>query len=673
MPDSSESKALAYVKQKGWGFQENGDQIILEECPLDSSCGSGHFYIAMGGNKDGLWSCHKCGQSGNLRRLQEESGDRVANVTSFKDMAQAREERQDQLPDYLTCHRNLLDNTEALNYLEDTRGYSLDLIKQRKLGLTVAQRGIGNRIFKEKGEVPLLVIPYITEAGNCIFAKYRTLPPIEKMFDAPYGYDAPLYNEDALKLGLDYFIFVEGEPDTLAMLSNGETNVAGLPGANTKKAAWITKLDKCAPKKTYTLFDTDNVGQKAAYKMATRIGLEKVWNIVLPEFTVAGTDCEFCNGSGVFHLDELSTEPCKCVRPGKDVNEWFANGHTLEDLEVLKQQSVQFDVSGVTGLDGALDYLESEIDGKGSLMPPFQTPWPSLNRKLGGAEPGDVVDIIALEKRGKSTFALQWTEFLVSQGYDTLFYCLEMPAHRLARKWVSLVTETDDSPAQSEADGIARGKAMKLAIQEARHIAKNREADILFGYTTGRDLDSVFDTMKQAVRRYGVKVIVFDNVQMLADLTLSNPAHRTIHMSQISKRLKALATDNKVLMIRIIQPTKIGEGQIVNSSNADGSSQISKDCDASITMHRNRRAQITSSDFEKMGSFVDENVSFEPQTIINVDITRYAGGGKTTLWFKGECSQFIEFDAHQREEAAKAAEGQLPTGGGIQMEASADI
>jgi KaiC/GvpD/RAD55 family RecA-like ATPase len=670
VPDNSEdSKALAYVKSKGLSYRENGDQIILEICPIEQ-CDNFHCYIAMGGNKDGLFTCHKCGSSGNLRRLQEELGDKVAGVSSFKEMAQAKEERQDRLPDYLTCHRNLLDNTEALNYLEDVRGYSLDLIKERKLGLTVAQRGIGNRIFKEKGEVPLLVIPYITEAGNLIFAKYRTLPPIEKMFDAPYGYDAPLYNEDALKPGMDDIIFVEGEGDCLSMLSNKVVGVVGVPGANSKKAAWITKLDKCAPKKIYLLYDADNVGQKAAYKMATRIGLEKVWNIVLPEFTVANADCEFCNGGGVFHLDELSTEPCKCVRPGKDVNEWFANGHTLEDLEVLKLQSVQFDVAGVTGLAAGLDQLENDIDGKGSLMAPYLTPWPSLNRKFGGAGPSDVVDLIGEEKRGKTSMALQWADFLVSEGNDTLFFCLDMPAVKLIRKWVSLVTETDDSPWQTPEEAVLRGKVMKQAIKDARMLARERTADILFASANGRDLDVMFETMKQAVRRYGVKVIVFDNLQAMCDLTLTNPSHRTIHMSQISKRFKLLATETGAFIIRIVQPTKMRDGQICTSTNADGSSQISKDCDASISIHRNRRAHMTTStEFEKQGSFVDEDVSFEPQTIVNVDISRYAAGGKTTLWFRGEISKFEEFEVHQKQEAARMAESQLPTGGAIAVEA----
>lgn len=653
----ADSKALAYVKSKGWGFHDNGDQIILDSCPING-CDNGHFYIAMGGQKDGLFDCKKCGECGNLRRLQEHSGDRSPGVMSFKENTQEKEQRRDPLPDYLAAHRALLEDTEALSYLEDVRGYSLDMIKARKLGVVTAdyKAGIASRIAKEKGAATVLVIPYVNEIGNCIFAKYRTLPPMEKMFDAPYGYDAPLYNEDVLKPDMEEILFVEGEGDALSLLSNGVNYVVGVPGANNKKANWIGKLDKYAPKHIYMLYDGDKVGQDAAYKMATRIGIEKVLNIIVPPFEVEvePQDCKKCDGK--------STE-CQHRRPGKDINEWFASGKTLEDLEILKKQAMQFDVEGVKSTGGALDAFEADLDGK-SATATYMSPWPSLNKKFGGAEPGDVIDIIAEEKRGKTTFALQWADFLVGQGFDTLFYCLEMPPERLVRKWVSCITQTDDTPAVDPEEAELRRKVMKQALREARALAKERAADMLFGYTPGADLDKMFDTMKQAVRRYGVKVIVFDNIQAAADKTLKNPAHRTIWLSQISKRMKDFALEHKVLLIRIIQPTKIPAGQIVGSQNADGSSQLSKDCDVSMAMHRNSRAKITASDFEAMGGFVDEVVSFDPQTMINIDRCRYAPGGQIALWFYGNLSTFVEFTEHQRREAEKTAESMQPTNGG---------
>jgi replicative DNA helicase/5S rRNA maturation endonuclease (ribonuclease M5) len=638
---NDQSKALDYIKTKGWNYRENDGQIVVEVCPMCHK-ENFHFYVARGGTKDGLWDCKVCGESGNLRRLMEESGDRVAGVQSFKDMSQNQQREAEALPDVARCHEALLNDADALSYLEDVRGYSIDVIRRQKLGLAT-------RRFKELGEVPVIVMPYIV-GENIVYAKYRTIPPAEKKFDSPRGHQAPLYNEQVIKHGLQELVFVEGEGDALAMMSAGIDYVVGIPGANLQKAAWITKLDKAEVGQVYLLYDRDPVGQKAAYEMALRIGINRVKNIVLPEF-------------------EYADPKTGDKRPGKDINEWFQSGHSPEDFEDLKKNAEFFNVAGVTSLDDALQQIVDEIDQKdGKLMAEFRTPWPSLTKHLGGADRGDLVMVIATEKVGKTTFALNWLDDQVAQGQSALMYCLEMPPHRMARKWVSLVTETDDSPTQSDDEAILRGKAMKQAINDARILARERVADILFGYTKEADLDLVFETIRQTVRRYGVRIVCFDNLQLLADLTLKNPSFRTTHLSQISKRFKLLAVELGILLILIIQPNRVRDGQIVDANNADGSSQLQKDCDSMIAIHRNLKANISASDFAQMGGFIDEEQAMEPQALVKVSRSRYAPGGSTTLWFEGGISKFREFEEHQRRTAEAQAQLMAPTNGVIPTE-----
>jgi replicative DNA helicase/5S rRNA maturation endonuclease (ribonuclease M5) len=613
--EQESSRAEAYVKSKSWNYKAASDgQITLQYCPV---CGKDnfHFYMAIGGKKDGLWDCKVGGHSGNLYTLMEGQGDKMSGVESMSDWGSA-DKKLEPIPNVEAAHRALLADTEALDYLLADRGLTMDVITEQKLGVVTHK-------FHKQGETKAIMIPYVHN-GQTVYAKYRTVTtdPTKKEFDSPRGWQAPLYNQAVIKSGMEYLIFVEGEMNALTLMSMGVKNVVAVPGANTQKTMWVTLVDAAEPKQLYLLFDRDKVGQRAAQEMAVKLGIEKCLNIVLPEFD----------------------HPTEEDKKGKDINEWFRSGNTKEDFDVLMKEGRKFDVVGVANVSSALDELEQELAGVEVLLPTYDTPWPALNRKLGGAEPGDVVDVIAEAKIGKTTFALNWIDYIVGKyNVNGLVYCLEMTQKRMCRKWVSMVTETDDSPAVDMADAKLRADLLKAAIPKARDIITNRQGDLLFAYTPVKDADEVFDTIRQAIRRYNLKWVVFDNLQLLCDLTLKNAANRTIHLSQLSKKFKALATEMNVVIVRIIQPNRVREGDVVSARNADGSSQIEKDCDATIALHRNQKAKVKAEDFEKAG-FLDEEMAFEPQLLTRVGLSRYAPGGVTTLWFNGGTSTVREFD-----------------------------
>lgn len=620
------SVGLQYCVSKGWEWRPaSDDQITVEKCPV---CGKDnhHFYMATQGNRDGLWCCHHCGKTGNLRTLQEQQGDRIANVDSRSEWAKG-EKKTDPLPDPDQCHAALLGDADALDYLLNVRGFSQEIIDRQKLG-------IKDRVyFREAGEVRALVIPYLVN-GNIVFAKYRTLPPSPKDFTCPKGWDAPLYNGEILVEGLNEIIFVEGEADALCLLSQGIHNVVGVPGANTQKAIWIEQLDKVAPQKIYVLYDNDKVGIKAAQNLASRIGYDKCLRLVLPPF-------------------EIETDDGK-KRPGKDVNEWFAKGGgTREKFEELKQHAELFDVTGVTRSGDALDQLEQELEGKQSLTPTYDTPWEPLSQ-LVGWENGDVIDICAPEKIGKTTFGLNIMEYEVNRyNEDGIIICLEMTQARLARKWVCHVTGFNDSIAKTQEEAVEKLAKLKEAIKLARTHAAGRTADLYFAYPQQvKEPEDVYKLMRDCIRRYGVKWVMFDNVQLLCDNTLKNPAHRTIHLSQISKSLAKIAKDYGVKVIRILQPKRIGEGRIVSTNDVDGSSQIEKDCDSAITLHRSRVGGLSETDWETSG-YAESEASFDSKMLVTVGLSRYSSGGQRTLEFDGASSTVREYSLVNRSEMEK--------------------
>ena len=651
----AKSAAMAFIISQGWNFGDlTGGQIPVEICPFCKK-GDFKFYIACcdpeESTRDGLYFCHHgtCQATGNLRTLQEALGLRVVGVDSRKEWARTKGE-QEQLPNADLCHATLLGDAETMDYLLHVRGFSQEIIERQKLGL------IPQRFFREAGNVKALVIPYLVN-GNVVFAKYRTLPPSPKDFTSSTGWDAPLYNGEVLNDDIHDVVFVEGETNTISLLNYGVHNAVGVPGANIKKATWIEQLDKMieAGLKVYILYDDDKVGRKSAQEIASRIGFDKCFRMMLPYFevTVPIDQCKLCDKDG--WLLKAGTDnhvTCLHKRNGKDINEWFQlGGGTLEAFEEMKKSAVLFDVTGVTSTPDALQQVEDETNGKEDAAPTYCTQYPELN-KLVGFEDGDIIDIVAPEKVGKTTLGMNLIDHMCERyGEDGLIVCLEMTQVRLAKKWISLVTGFEDITVEAGTPE-AKEKKVKLlaAITEARKLQQSRTADLYFAYPQMvKEPEDVFKLIRDCIRRYGVKWVMFDNVQRLCDDTLKNQGHRTVHMSQISKGFAKLAKDYRIKLIRILQPKRIEKGQIITTNDVDGSSQVAKDCDCMITMWRKVVGEMKKSEYdEEAVGFKETDVSFEPKTKLTVGLSRYSAGGSCYVLCDGARSTFRSYTTEEK-------------------------
>lgn len=589
-----------YIKDKGWDSKPSNqkpDDLNVRLCPY---CGNDKwaFYI---NRTTGLHNCQDCKRGGNLYTLRQEMGDEDESGLDIQSTKSSQRVKKKDLPDVEACHAALLLDHEALNYLESTRGYTLEIIKEAKLG--VCQ----NYFLTLEKTCKALVIPYFKK-GKLIYAKYRSLPPEPKAFDNTAS-GMWMYNMDALAPGIQELVIVEGEPDALATRSMGFKAVIGIPGANAGKADWLTKLEKSDIKLVYILFDNDEPGREAAHNWAVRIGLDKVRNVIMPKFT---------NADG---------------KPGKDINDFMLwklrSGMSREQvneafLELLRDAR-PFNINGVQPVTELLDELEQDIlqHGLAALEPKIKSPWAPVNIRLGGANYGDLGGILAEGKVGKTTFAMNWLEFIVKEYNESCFnFCLEMPPKRLVRKWASFVTGTDDTP----------GKSMFTAdtLRVAKIIANERSAELLFGYIRWTSHKQIFDTIRQVQKRYGVKVVCFDNLHLL----IRNMDKTVQEVSILSKMFKDIAMELNILMILILQPNRVQPGQIVTSRNAKWSSDIEKDVDWLITLHRNQKLDINAAQFEQMNN-VETEAALDDKILGNVDLSRYSAGGMFTLKIDG--------------------------------------
>lgn len=243
-----------------------------------------------------------------------------------------------------------------------------------------------------------------------------------------------------------------------------------------------------------------------------------------------------------------------------------------------------------------------------------------------------------------TTMCLNWLDYYVSLGIPSMMYCLEMMPKRLARKWVSFVTQTDDTP--------GRSLITKESIVNAKKTALERDADLLFAYTRGGNKEEVYETIRQAVRLYGVKVVCFDNLQLLCR-SIDHSAQET---SVITKGFKDLAMELGIVILLVVQPNRVREGEIVAARNAMGSSAIEKDVDSMIALHRKRIGQVKDDEFI---GFLETESTFEPQLLVKVDLNRYGPGGITTLFMEGNVSTVREFGMDELNNMPKPNYGAL--------------
>lgn len=628
IPDGLEgSVAMQFVLSRGWAWKPaSAPNIEIETCPF---CKHDNYHLRMEVHgsadelkgRDGLFMCMRCGKSGRLADMKQHLGVTIPGVESRKDWS-GSERKIEELPDIDACHQALLEDADAMDYLMNGRGFSRAIIEQTKLGI------VPKRYFRECGEVKALVYPYLVN-GNCVFVHYRSLPTmplsenkVPKAFSSPTGWDVPIYNGEVLRDGLKEVFMVEGEPNTIAAMDHGVPNICGVPGANFKKADWIDTLDKLGLEKIYVCYDKDKVGQKAAQALAARIGIERCWKMVLPDFDVVTEAGE--------------------KRKGKDLNEWFTQGGgTAEGFEELKQSAELFDVDGVTGTKDAVQEFYEELMGKG-VEPKYKSPWPDLN-KLVGFDEGDIIDVIAAEKTGKTTWAMNLVEHMVdTYGEDGVIICLEMTRAKLARKWVCHKAQIADNIPNNSEEAAGLLKEFMDAMPAVQNLVANREGELYFCQPKYKTDEDLFNLIRQCVRRYGVKWIVVDNLQLWADTAVRGKRNRTEHLSEISKGLARIGKELNVQLVRILQPHRVGEGMVVSSDNTDGSSQIAKDCDCNISLHR---AKVGSNKAEMVDMTIGSELAqaLDDKTLTTVGLSRYSSGGRTWLIYDGARSTFNVF------------------------------
>jgi len=364
------NKALDVINKMSWEYQKaTNTQYSIKNCPF---CGNDNwkFYMNYENNeKNGLWDCKVCGESGNIYMLEAKLGG-ISDITSFSSLFKNKKPLDIKILE--EKEKNLEKNKEALEYLTKTRGFSIETIKKFRIGLE---------------DNDWILIPHIKD-GKLWNIKSRNFR--KKSFKRVFGQPSIPFNLDSLDSSKKTLMIVEGETDCIAATILGVKNVIGLTvGASSFPPEWIPFTLRY--KEIYICLNSDIPGQNGAIKIAEKLGLSKCKNIMLPT---------------------------------KDINEYLLEKHSKKDFYNLIKEAKSFNVKNISSIKDYVSNIDRWFEKEGSLSG-LNIPFPKANSYLKGFKEEDLIVLIGDTGVGKTTFSLNILREFMKNEHKCLGFFLE--------------------------------------------------------------------------------------------------------------------------------------------------------------------------------------------------------------------------------------------------------
>jgi replicative DNA helicase len=335
-----------------------------------------------------------------------------------------------------------------------------------------------------------------------------------------------------------------------------------------------------------------------------------------------------------------------CLPDGvKDVNDFLTAGGTRAEFEVLLKAATKFDIPSVLSLPQALDRLEAQQTTALDETAEF-TPWSTINKTVGQAKPGDLIVVSGFQKVGKTTWVSNVVAYWAERGFPALLYCLEMPIeplvrHTLCAHYLVVLDDEERLPPGTVEKARVDLAEWPLYLGGDPRIKSHRE---------------VTNLIREAVRRFGLKLVVFDNLHMLA----RNLEHQNEEIGVITKEFKNLAMELEIPIILIAQPRKLQPNQIMSPWDLKGSVDIYSDADTIIMLHREQKASaesrsaVSAAAESEDGAIygADEEDNWSPVTTVRV-VSRYRPSRDRLLYYEGAQKRFRQLTEVERELAKR--------------------
>lgn len=539
-----------FLKENDLTFRSNETdyQVI---CPF---CDDTRYRLGININT-GRMQCFNCNFKVGASTLDENLRGLKKSLSSTKTTVKERKKKTETIissirPDLHEVFHKSLKKKERLayKYLRIKRGLSKEAIDHFKLG---SRKTFLNSKGEKINTSEYVSIPYI-EDGKCVNLKHRQVKVTNKKYKwrREKGGKSSLFNCDVIHdHQYDDIYILESELDCISLWSNGIKNCVSLTiGAKGFKQEWYDYLERF--ERIFIILDTDEAGQAGARMLSERLGLNRCYNIKLPE--------------GI-----------------KDVNDFFWNSKerkqnlTIDSFKDLVKKAKQFEVDHIVHADDMFEETISDMINNTSGFASL-TPWHNVNRAIGGgASEGNLVVIAARPKVGKSSLALDWIQYHAKTKGTALMYSCEMNSKIIAKNLVRSVHPSYTSISTITTDMLRETKRL-LPLDNMK-----------FFYPTSGDfsLDKVEENITNAVKRYGIKLVIFDNLLFMAR-EVKEFSDMKDKVGKITQRFKLLAETLKIVFVLVTHPRKVDHNNQLSESDLKESSSIFQDLDHLLLLHR---------------------------------------------------------------------------------------
>ena len=446
---------------------------------------------------------------------------KTQQATSDTQHTTSKESDLDLMPQIEEAHKALLKTRGALNYLMKTRGLSLDIIKEYKLGYHPEGYNGFFRDFPDhqsksrKASLYRLFFPYFDEAGGVSYvlseiADRKLTDQYNGKYRKPNGLKGQLFNERYIKTGEPVVFVCEGVYDALSVEMAGGKAIAFI---GTGHVRFLTLCKEYRPSSIFILsLDSDEAGRKATERI--KAGLDEL---------------------GIPYIDSPPTD-------GKDFNEAMLNNKqeffsyisgAVEAAENVRREKEEaeraayMETSAGRYLPSFVKDIEESVD-----IPFYPTGFQVVDSALdGGLYGGSLYIIGAISSLGKTTLCLQIIDNIAASGADCIVFSLEMAKRELMGKSISRLTMGASTELHG---GIKYAKTLRGIMTGARY--KNytqadrdvidlalmnyaKFADHIFIHEGVGDIGvmDIRQTIERHIRLTGRRpVILLDYVQILA-------------------------------------------------------------------------------------------------------------------------------------------------------------
>jgi len=293
------------------------------------------------------------------------------------------------------------------------------------------------------------------------------------------------------------------------------------------------------------------------------------------------------------------------------------SGHSREFIDIQ------------TAITEVMDHIQ-ELSENGEPITGLSTGFPSLNHKLSGLHPSELILVASRPAMGKTAFGLNIAQQVArfNENATVAIFELEMPYEQLTR----LLSNVGALPMQQLITG-QMDDFSKLYDASDRF----KEAKIFIDDTPSISVMEMRSKCRRLKMQHGLSLVLIDYLQLISGSGGRTAESRQQEVSEITRGLKLMARELEVPVILLAQVSRSPERRENHRpmlSDLRESGAIEQDADIVMFLYRE-------------AYYASEKPDVDPATITNeseVIIAKNRNGstGTIKLLWKGETVSFVE-------------------------------